>query len=372
MEIRKDGDILEDAKLEHAIRNSDVHGNLMLEPQEEFTASQVKRLKNLYEEFFDDPGAANEAKTLAKDTINKLKEMTHELEKYLARSGEFPFLHLLQEPIQTLKDSLGKQYPWYVTEFVRQEDALLQMREDLLDPIRAFMDGAQKDIYKDARGYIKEQSANFAYIESDEVETLRAILDSPDCFRGNKMQQSKELLEKLRTKVDVQLKQEYEAAKEKGKDLHKLLAGMEEFGKLTSDLQLKLTESFDGFVKSQGAERLIPVIRESVRRFEEIEYPRIISQLYDWAQALVPPRSEPSCQPDASKPGSSFDNDATEPKTPPDPPKAQPPVEIISIRAAKVVFAKPLLTDEADVEIYLNSMREALLAELRNGKRIQV
>ena len=35
-------------------------------------------------------------------------------------------------------------------------------------------------------------------------------------------------------------------------------------------------------------------------------------------------------------------------------------------------FDKAWLADEADVEHYLESMREALLEEIRKGKRIQI
>ena len=346
VEIRRDGDLLEGTELEKAIHNSDAHGNLLLEPQEEFTPAQIKRLKNLHEELLDKPGASNEAKTLARDTSDALKELAHELEKFLAQSGEFPFLFLLQEPLQTVKNALGKPYPWYITEFVRQEEELLQMRENLLDPIRAFMKGPQKDIYKEARAYLQGQAANFAYIahiEGDEVMAISSILDSPTCFKGNAMQQIKGLLETLQAKVDTQREEERNVATQRGEELHQALIGMAEYAQLAKDFQLKLAEGFDAFAKSMELEKLIPVIKEGIRRFEENEYPRMIAQLYAWAGAGGGQTGE---KPDAP--------------------------EVISIRATKIPFAKTLLANEADVESYLKSMREALLEEIRKGKRIQI
>lgn len=41
-------------------------------------------------------------------------------------------------------------------------------------------------------------------------------------------------------------------------------------------------------------------------------------------------------------------------------------------RSVKVSFDKAWLADETDVERYLESMREALLDEIRKGKRIQI
>jgi len=47
-------------------------------------------------------------------------------------------------------------------------------------------------------------------------------------------------------------------------------------------------------------------------------------------------------------------------------------VEYVPSRAVKVSFDKAWLADENDVERYLESMREALLDEIRKGKRIQI
>ena len=380
VEIRKDGDVLEGSELEHAIRNSAAHGSLMLEPQVEFTASQVKRLKSLYEELFDAPGASSEAKTLARDTANALREMSHELDKLLAQSGTFPFLHLLQEPLETIKGSLGKQYPWYLTEFVKQEDSLLRMREDFLEPIRAFMAGSQKEIYQEAREFLKEQAANFAYIEGDEAKTMTAILDSTDCFRGNKMQQVKNLLESLQVKIEDQREKERKAAQKRGEEWQKALVGMVEFSKIAQEFQKSLLLGFIKFSKEVELEKLIPVIREGARRFEESEYPLIIAQVCVAADAAAKSVGNALVQavaqsgesaPPASPSGATLQapNGGTPPATQP---QAAAKVEIISIRATKVPFDKPLLTNEADVDTYLSSMRKTLLEEIRKGKRIQI
>ena len=384
VEIRKDGDVLEDADLERAIRNSAAHGNLMLEPQVEFTASQVTRLKSLHEDLFDAPGASNEAKALARDTAQALRDMAHEMDKLLARSGEFPFLNLLQELLQNIRACTDKPYPWYVTEFVRQEEALLQMREDLLDPIRSFMRGSQKDIYREARAYLQEQKANFPYIEGDEAANIAAILDAPDCFRGNKMQQVKGLLESLRAKVEHQQKKEREAAKKRSEELRQGLLKIAEFALLARNAQLKMAEGFVAFTQKTELEKLIPVIREGVRRFEESEYPRIIAQVCAAADAavktaagaLAPPdgQSEPSAPPAASPPLSSTGKPQGQAGGGQGVPQPQPApkVEIVSIRSVKVPFDKPLLTSEADLDTYLDSTRKTLLEEIRKGKRIQI
>ena len=145
-----------------------------------------------------------------------------------------------------------------------------------------------------------------------------------------------------------------------------------------------MVEGFIAFAQKMELEKLIPVIREGVRRFEESEYPRIIAQVCAAADAAVKSaagafaepggQGEPSTPAADSSTGSSKDKpqgqagDAQEPSQP----QPAPKVEIISIRSARVPFDKPLLTSEADVDTYLDSMRKTLLEEIRKGKRIQI
>jgi hypothetical protein len=54
------------------------------------------------------------------------------------------------------------------------------------------------------------------------------------------------------------------------------------------------------------------------------------------------------------------------------PTKPEPRIEYVPSRSVRISFSKAWLADEGDVDLYLKSMREALLAEIRNGKRIQI
>ena len=50
----------------------------------------------------------------------------------------------------------------------------------------------------------------------------------------------------------------------------------------------------------------------------------------------------------------------------------EPTPEVVSSRSVKVSFDKAWLADEADVDRYLAVIRDALLSEIRSGKRIQI
>ena len=379
VEVRTDGNLLEEGEIERALRNTHGHGNVVLEPQVEFTASQVRALKEFFEDFFDAPPRFSEAKVLGKETGTTLQELIHQLNPLEAQASQYPFLKALTPVIEKLKGLTGKPYTWYLTELTRQEEALLNMKESVIDPVRKFMSGPQKGIFDNARKFVQTQEPNFAYIEEevgsgkwevregdpDDVSSgaLIAILTDPECFKGNRMQQVKTQVETLQEKVNAQIEAEIAKAKETVADLKGRLCGMAEFGALNGEQQEQITRPFNEFNAAIERQKLIAVIRDTLRRFEESDYQRQLSQMTTWAQPAPTPEPAP-------EPGETGTPDEGTKPTPPV--KLEPRIEYVPSRSVKVSFDKAWLADETDVERYLESMREALLDEIRKGKRIQI
>lgn len=363
LEVRADGNLLEADALEKALRNTHGHGNVVLEPQIEFTASQVRALKEFFEDFFDTPPAASEAKALGKETGTALQDFMHQLTPLVALVSQYPFLNALAPVLEKIKALTGKSYTWYLTELTRQEDVLLDIKEGIIDPVRKFMGGPQKDIFDRARKFIQDQETNFAYIEGDEAGQIPGILSDPDCFKGNCMQQVKLLLETLENKVNAQIETEIAEARGMVVVLKNRIESMAEFGVLNEEQKEHISSPFDEFNAGIERQKLIAVIRDTLRRFEENEYQRLLSKMTVWAHP------EPKPDP-AQEPGGAA---TPEPGQKPKPlEKTKPLIEYVPSRNVKVSFDKAWLADEADVDEYLKSMRRALLEEIQKGKRIQI
>jgi len=69
LEVRSDSNVLENDKLVRALKNTHEQGNIVLDPQIEFSGVQVRKLKEFYGDFFDAPPTANEAKALGKESV---------------------------------------------------------------------------------------------------------------------------------------------------------------------------------------------------------------------------------------------------------------------------------------------------------------
>jgi hypothetical protein len=354
IEVRANGDILEGADLEKAMRNTHGHGNVVLDPMVDFTASQLRRLKTFYEDFFDAPPKGREAKELGKETAEAFADLVKDLEGLAAQSGQYPFLAGLQAPLDQIRKLAGKPYAFYLTELATFEDPMLDLKESVLDPIRRFMSGPIRQLYAEARQYIQAQEPNLSCVEGDDGAAICRTLDDPACYKGSGMQEVKSRLERLKTAIEERVQAEAQTAAAAIANLRERLAGMEDYQKLSEDRRAEIGRAFESKQNEIQGQRLIAVIRDSLRRFEDEEYPRLLASI----ESVPEPEKEPVPY------GSPVSKD--KPKV------AENTPRIIAARTIRVAFDKPWLVEEADVERYLEAMRQALLIEIRKGKRIQI
>jgi hypothetical protein len=131
---------------------------------------------------------------------------------------------------------------------------------------------------------------------------------------------------------------------------------MSEFSTLSVEQQEKIISPFDDVIKQISDQQLIAVIRDKSRIFEESEYNRLLSQLSDWT--TTPPSSDKTRELSHANNGTFTTIELR--------------IEYVPSKSIRVAFEKAWLADETDVDNYLKSMREALLAEIQKGKRIQL
>lgn len=339
LEIRADGNLLEGEELLKSLLNTQEHSNLILDPQLDFTSSQVRALKDFYKDFFDEPSASGEAKVVGQETKDAFARSLAELETLTSGTGRYPFGERLDRAIATLKQVNGKPYAWYLTELLNQENELLDLKEDIIDPISKFMKGSQREIFDRAYSYLKEQEANFAYIEADEAEQIKTILQDPQCFKGGLMQQAKTLLDTLQQKVSAQIEREIQQARQKIDELKNGLLNHSDYGALLSEQQAEAYQPFTSLTEKLETQNTIAVIRDTLRSFEKNDYIKLLAQIHSWT------RKDPDIDPE---------------------------VEYVSIQDVLDNLDKTILSEPSDVDSYLEKLGEILRQEIKNGKRISI
>ena len=220
VDLRADGNLLEGEDLEKAISNTQWHGNVVVDPQADFTAAQVRAVRTFFGDFFNKPARAGEAKALGYQMAEEMQALRQRLEKLQAQSAQYPFLEALQPAVDKLERIENKPYDWFLQNLSEYEDELMDLKEDVIEPIQSFMGGGQKDVFLEAREFLREQGDNFAYLDeapshagqaredaepagspADRPAALAEILSAPDCFRGDKMQQVRQSVGRLRERL---------------------------------------------------------------------------------------------------------------------------------------------------------------------------
>ncbi|OZO45489.1 hypothetical protein CGU37_29225, partial [Pseudomonas fluorescens] len=130
---------------------------ILLTPQTEFTSAQIRKAKELYKELFDLPSDGTDARTIGAEWLESTRTLSEDLGKMLAQKAQYPFVVALEPLATKIAAMVGKAATWYITEPAAQEDDLLDAKEEVLDKIRSFMGGAQREIYDDAREFLRDQ-----------------------------------------------------------------------------------------------------------------------------------------------------------------------------------------------------------------------
>lgn len=346
IEVRADGTLLDDTKLEQALKNTRNHANLILEPQAEFTASQTRALKEFFNDFFDRPPQNQEAKALALETGQALQQLKEKLTAHYNQRENYPFLVNLKKPLDAITEISGKPYAFYLTEFSQIEEELLDLKEEIIDPLSHFMAGSHKAIYDEVREFLRLQESNFSYLGNDAAKKLQTIISNPACYKNNAMQEAKGLLLQTRQEIQTLIEAEKIRALQRVDDLESQLSGMDEYAAIPDAMQREIKEAFNHCRDNIRQQNLIAVINDSLHRFKSHDYQEMMSKICAW------------------QPGG-YEPDKTEKKA-----GRVKETTLININRIKTDFHQPLLASEEEVDRYLSSLKKAIMREINNQRKV--
>lgn len=351
VECKEDSNLLEVDALEAALPNTRRQANIILELQEEFTAAQIRDLKDFYSDFFDKPAPNEEAKALAQHTIEALKTTLDQMEQWLAKQHTYPFVQALEPVIKDVQHACRQQYNWFLTDIRHEGDALLDHKEDVIDPIRRFFSGSQQQIYDEARQFLRNEEANFTYINGGRAEQLHSSLQDKNCHKGNHIQQIKTQLDELKAALNAELEKVKQQAKLQLSTLQARIHAMDEYQKLPEERQAEANKPFDELTRFVDAQHLIAMINDKLRNFEDNHYHKVAEHVVKLANP-APANEYPT-------------GDAPSVEVREEP-------QSVPLRSLRVGYTKPWLASEEDVDAYLEILRGQLVEQVKQGRKITV
>ena len=341
IEVLQGSNILEDQDVLNAFLNSSKHGTTLLEPQASFDVSAVKKLKQAYKDAFDKSCPSKEPKDVANAFKNEIKEMAVGVNQLLARKNEYHFLKTLEDFSEKLDKLSKKEYSYFITNLADFENQLLDTKEDLLDPIKRFVNGDQIKIYDDIKTLLNGNTANLNYIDGDDVKTLEAIIESSTPYKGNGIQLAKASKDNLTKKVLEAIKSEKEIFNTKMDAIEKAIQDSDEFAKIDDGQQRQVQKTILETKQKVKEERFIGNIRDITRNADDHLYSDQMNLMSKW---LAP-------KPESGK-------------------AEEPQAKYIKKSNIRVQFHKHQLTSKEDVDAYIEALKEAYLERIKQNLKI--
>lgn len=314
------------------IRNTGKQLHTVVTPQKAYDATKVAKFKTFCTDFFDDGAVPSDSTELARFGKDKLAAKRDELNA-LVSSSRYPFVGQLSAVVSLLDQVVGKPGDWYLSDF-DEADELLEAKEDLVDPIKSFLNGQQAKIFDEADALLKANAGNLGYLPAGSTDTVETLLADPNAFRGNKMNQLKAAVDALRGLIESKVSESRAAVRS---EIESKLANLLEepiFTGATVEAKKSVTRRVDIVFASLDGERLVAVMEQTGAHFVSTIYPALVDEL---AESANP--SEP----------------------------VKPSVALSTI---KVPAGPAFIENEADMNHYLTALRAALVETLNDGKRI--
>ena len=252
----------------------------------------------------------------------------------LVSSSRYPFVSQLSSVVTMLDQVVGKPADWYLGDFDKA-DELIQAKEDLVDPIKSFLNGQQAKIFDEARALLGATNGNLSYLPAGSADPVEALLADANAFRGNKMNQLKVASDSLASLLESKVAESLGSVKAEVETKMASLRLEPFFSSATDDVRIEVEKTVGDFLVATASQRLIALVEQGKTRFEQTIYPAIVENLLGSGSA-----------------------------------GNEPPKSTVGVATIKATGGPTIIETESDIDAYLAVLRTALVQAINDGKRI--
>jgi hypothetical protein len=361
--------------LEH-LRNSRDHGKVRVRIQQQFDPARVNALKRFHQEFFDKANPGTDARSVGQHTADALTAEARALMQLLDDARHYPFLNALKPVTDRLIEISGRDNAYLLNHLEEFQDELLDAKEDLVAPIRAFMNGAQRTAYDEAIVFLRAEEANFAELPAEKVEPLRELAKAEAPFRGNVVPAARAAMIELRALLDASLAVERERVLAELAAHEARLQATPEFEALDDAGRAQVLYISQAARDAIDAARVVAAVRDRAQRYMNQEY----SKQLELAANLAAQTAQPTPAGDggeATPPAVTETGGATAPGIDTRGTSTVEPPHTVRIRythagSLRAESNLPYISNEAELDEWLAALRKVALAELERGHRISL
>lgn len=342
IEAWQNGNLLEGAPLEAALKNTYNFGTLTFQPVDALDPRIIKGLQDFHQDFFNEPTNESNARKLIKSIKEEAYSLSDKLKDHLRSADKYPFLVNLNEAKERIISLAERDSSYYTETLLTERDTWLDLKENDIDPISRFMAGDQVRVFDEITRFLDTMHLELSDKQS---QSLDAMLNNPKLYQNNQLVHAKRLMDQLKLELDKKVQARKEQAYQTAAQRQSQLQKMAQYQALNDQQRPRFDVYFDDLRGKLEQCNLTIEINQMMSRFEEIEFPRILNEL-DYLQS---PRET-----DSPNPSSGISQN----------------IQYININRIRVPVKKYTLETEEDVKEYCQMMERVLLETLQDNNRI--
>lgn len=363
-----DGKPVQRSEAARLLRETKKQDSIRVDLPRVFDTRKVSQLRDFARDFLGLTAAdlPSNAIDLAEAVTARLKREAESLTQLRVRNAQFGFVQQLDEPIEKINYASGMSEDWLLGDFTAQEtengsEELLEFKEDVIDPIVAFLNGSQSRILADGLEWLKNNKPNIDYVSGTTAslyQSAEQLANDPNIFR--KTNKFKTAIDDLREETDAAIRTERANALKDVEGIRAKIHDSAEYQHAAQAAQAEAETELDQVAERMQNMLFIYKMRESVHELSERTYPQLINRL-----SASAPRPKTAPAGEAQAPTAMM----TDVNTPESRQEVTPRVAV-SFATISRPHTKDALETKDDVDDFLDAYRRELIAAIENGKKI--
>jgi len=189
LELREK-ELLSSVEVIEALTNIRRLGGVSVRKQEQFDTSTVNALKRFHQELFNVQSLGTDARSTCEAFRMAMAEEAQDLREIAAQAASYPFLAAVKPWAEQAEAMAKKDDGYLLNQLDTFKDSWLDAEEDLLTPLKQFLNGNQKSVYDQVKAFEARYGDELADLPADLVAPMRTLLASDRPYAGGLIPQA--------------------------------------------------------------------------------------------------------------------------------------------------------------------------------------
>lgn len=342
LELREK-ELLSDREVIEVLCNSRKLGGVTIRKQEAYDPSQINALRQFHRELFGKESLGTEARSTCEAFRNAMEDEAQDLNAMAAKVEIYPFLDAVKPWAEKAKAMAKKDNSYLLTQLNSFKDDWLDAQEELLTPLKQFLNGNQKKLYDAVKAFAARYSDEFSNLPAEQLQPITELLESSTPYAGGLIPKANNAQTVLEQMLQERLQQAREAAEASLTQQENQLKAGKDFQALTSEQQGQVLQACAAAKTDLQTATKPSAVTLRLNRYRDTDKPKQLAQIAKLA---------------APSGGDGGDD--------------KPTIKVVPASSLQPNCNLSQITNTQELEQWLSALRQAAEAELNQGHRISL